>query len=176
MLINRLEERFLPVKGFEELYEVSNFGNVYSKRGNRNLKLSLFSHGYYVVSLCNKSNSKRTTIHRLVADAFIVNAENKRTVNHIDGVKTNNHVSNLEWATHSENTQHAYDIGLNKGGNSNGKIQGENSSSSKLTEDDIRSIRGLDRIINTRILAKMYKVSPKNIYDILDGKTWKHLL
>ena len=61
-----------------------------------------------------KINGKATSkyIHRLVAEAFIPNANNKPTVNHKDGDKMNNNVSNLEWATQSENNYHSYKAGL----------------------------------------------------------------
>lgn len=67
--------------------------------------------GYLRVNLLGKTHK----VHRLVAQAFIPNPENKSTVNHINGIKTDNRVDNLEWATRSENTRHAFDNGLNYG-------------------------------------------------------------
>jgi len=58
--------------------------------------------------ISQKWQKKIGRIHRLVANAFIPNLENKPEVNHIDGVKNNNNVDNLEWVTTSENIHHAY--------------------------------------------------------------------
>lgn len=68
--------------------------------------------GYMKISLCKDGMKKHHFVHRLVAQTFIPNIENKRTVNHKDGNKQNNCVSNLEWNTHAENNKHAILNGL----------------------------------------------------------------
>lgn len=110
------------IKNFPD-YFVSDEGDVYSKkyhyRQNKDchlikLKPILASNGYFTVGLRKNKTVATTCIHRLVAEAFIPNPENKPCVNHIDGNKHNNHVSNLEWNTYSENNYHAFKIGLKK--------------------------------------------------------------
>ena len=115
------EEIWKDVDGYEELYQVSNLGRVkslYKKIGfyYRNEKIlsnCTQPNGYLAVNLGKNSIITRKSVHRLVAQAFIPNLENKPFINHKDGNKKNNCVDNLEWVTHSENVSHAYKIGLN---------------------------------------------------------------
>jgi len=69
--------------------------------------------GYTCVDIHEDGKAKKHYLHRLLAETFIPNPGNKRTVNHIDGVKQNNDLTNLEWATDSENIKHAYRNSLN---------------------------------------------------------------
>lgn len=80
----------------------------------RILKNAINKYGYHFVYLSKNNNCKPYTIHRLVALAFIPNIENKKEVNHKNGIKSDNKVSNLEWCTCHENILHAYKIGLKK--------------------------------------------------------------
>lgn len=69
--------------------------------------------GYLIVTLCDgKGKRKNKRVHRLLAQAYIPNPENKAHINHIDGNKQNNCLSNLEWNTPKENTKHAIRTGL----------------------------------------------------------------
>ena len=94
-----MEEIWKDVKGYEGLYQVSNFGNVKSLIRNKILKLSYSHNGYRLVSLRRKT----FRVHRLVAEAFISNPNNFSWVNHKDENKENNCVDNLEWCSASYN-------------------------------------------------------------------------
>nr|DAH94678.1 MAG TPA: homing endonuclease [Caudoviricetes sp.] len=105
--INGCEE-WRNIKGFENKYMVSNFGNVKSlnymhKNKSHLLKQTVGNKGYLYVTL-NK-NGKHWTyfVHRLVAQAFIPNPNNLPTVNHMDECRTNNCVKNLEWLSYKDN-------------------------------------------------------------------------
>lgn len=116
-------EVWKDIPGYEGKYQVSTLGRIRTvehqykqSRGIRTvkeklLKPSLANNGYYRVNL---GHGKTELIHRLVANTFIPNPENKRTVNHIDGNKLNNNVDNLEWNTHRENNIHAFKNNLIK--------------------------------------------------------------
>ena len=101
-----------PVKDYEDLYEVSNTGEVrriiprYSHV--ETLKQSSSSKGYKLVCLCRNGVQKTMSVHRLVATAFIPNPESFPCVNHIDENKGNNIVSNLEWCTYTHNNTHGH--------------------------------------------------------------------
>ena len=114
-------ETWKAIKGFEKQYEVSNIGNVrsidrvvkhYREGFTRKYKgtskaTRLTSDGYLKCNLKNNGERFDFRVHRLVAEAFIPNIDNKPVINHKNGIKTDNRVENLEWCTVSENVIHA---------------------------------------------------------------------
>lgn len=94
------EEIWKDVVGYEDLYQVSNMGKV--KRNKRILLPYVGTDKYHYVSLSKHGKVNKFKIHRLVAKAFMENAENKPTVDHINRDRLDNRVENLRWATYSE--------------------------------------------------------------------------
>ncbi len=94
-------------------YEVSDSGEVRNVVSGKVLK-PCYSTGYAHVTLCDENGRHQTSIHKLVAEAFIDNPNNDTEINHLDGDKRNNRVDNLEWCDRSHNMRHAYAIGLQR--------------------------------------------------------------
>lgn len=133
-------EIWKDIKGYEGVYQVSNYGRVkslqryrVSKSGtNQNVNEKILkqscgkTHKYLNVTLAKNKKNKTFQIHRLVALYFIPNPLNKSQVNHIDGNKQNNCVDNLEWCTCKENIHHAWKNGLNHISEKHRKVASEN--------------------------------------------------
>ncbi len=120
-------EHWLPVKGFESCYEISDHGRIWSKPrtvrlgdgireiGGRYLIASPAAvTGYMQIGLCREGTYTRLSLHRLVALHFIPNPKTLPQINHKDGVKSNNRADNLEWCDGFHNHQHAVATGLQK--------------------------------------------------------------
>lgn len=110
-------EIWKPIEGTDGRYEVSNTGKIrslnYKNTGKTvELKPAPDPKGYIKTMILVNGKYKTVKLHRLVAEAFIPNPENKPQVNHKDGNKNNNAVSNLEWSTNIDNAHHAIIHGL----------------------------------------------------------------
>lgn len=109
-------EVWKDIKGYEGLYQISDYGRIKSfyrtTTHTRILKERTHRDGYLYVGLYKNGKTTTAKSHRLVALYFIPNPENKPQVNHKDGNKLNNNVENLEWCTAAENARHAVDTGL----------------------------------------------------------------
>ena len=101
----KFTEEWKPINGIENAY-ISNMGNIFYN--GQKISFNHHCEGYIRVRL----DGETRYVHRLVAQAFIPNPENKPIVNHIDGNKINNRIENLEWVTAKENAQHASRTGL----------------------------------------------------------------
>lgn len=158
------------VNGYNGMYKISNDGRVKSLMFDKEkiLKTHLMTSGYQQLNLYKNKTHKKHSIHRLVAEHFISNPNNKSEVNHMDGDKLNNHSDNLEWLTHAENFAHAYgNIFDNKG---------ENHGNSKLKNKEVYDIKKSLKLGRTyKELSEKYNVSRTTINYIAIGRTWRHI-
>lgn len=167
-----MKEEWTAVKGYEGLYEVSNFGNVKNSKTGKRLSLLNSGNGYLKVHLCKCGKVNRYWVHRLVAEAFISNFNNLPVVDHKDGNKRNNSVENLEWCTQKENSIRAWKNGLTP----KPPIHtGENNINHVLTKKQVLQIRSLyaEGLYSQRKIANKFGVSQTTIRLIVNDKAWK---
>lgn len=180
-----MKEQWADVEGYEGRYSVSSYGRVKSlsrtspretKRFNYPLPIKgrirklYVRQRYHVVTLSNKKVITYL-VHRLVAQAFIPNPQNKPFINHKDGNPANNHVSNLEWCTHGENMQHAHDTGLIAN-----NPKGEKHYFSRVNEKQVLEIRKLkSQGVRSVDIARKFGLHPATIGDITKRRSWNHI-
>lgn len=134
-----MEEVWKDIIGYERLYKISNFGRCVRVEGGDKLGQCILQGdngaGYKNLHLYKEGKQSTKYIHRLVAQAFIPNPENKSQVHHIDHDRSNNRVDNLEWVTPSENIRY----GVSEG-RINNKIRGKTNS---IGEDVLKEVAKL---------------------------------
>ena len=154
--------------GYEN-YLVSNEGDIKNKKTGKIRKQKLDKNNYLVINLSRGSRISvvHRQVHRLVAEAFIPNPENKPYIRHKDGNTINNNVDNLEWVTVKEVLQ------------LNNRIirRGSDVNTSKLSEADVKLCREIytpkDKYLSCTALAKHFGVSKSTMSYILNKKTYK---
>ena len=151
-------------------YLVTKDGQVFSEDG-RKIKQYKNESGYLIVNVKDPEDGvqRRRRVHRLVAETYIPNPEEKPEVNHKDGDKTNNQVGNLEWATSKENKDHGWAKGLYT-------AKGEIHVDSILTDEQVHEIcRLMEEGARNKDLSEAYGVHKDTISRIRIGDNWKHI-
>ena len=185
--------------GYEGLYAVTEYGKVWSypKRVNSfkgswmvqheyvNTKRRIKPHVQYTVPLSKDGKRIRHQVHRLVAQTYIPNPENKPQVNHKDGNPLNNNVDNLEWATQSENMRHARDSGMlnqyTEKSMANRSLQGRKNQHNTVkarrmfTMEEVAEIKKTysEGVKSARAIAKELGCSNNTISNICNNKTYQ---
>ena len=162
-------------------YLISNYGNIKILKTLENRKTNINS-GYELIVLDENGVKYSRLVHRLVAQAFIPNLENKPCVNHLNGIKTDNRVENLEWVTYKENIEHAVKTGLidhSKRKNPSHKLhpRDEDNKLTKANKEQVIEMRKMydsgDYVL--RELSDKFGMSISVIWRIVTRKTWKHI-
>lgn len=173
-----MEEKWKPIPGFTDLYQVSDQGRIWSCRNEKLRKITQFAKdGYWFVQLHNSGKRSLFTVHRLVMLAFEGECPDGYEVNHIDGDKTNCALSNLEYCTVSDNKKHAYRTGLASWRPPHPGFGKENKRyNAKIDEKAVTYIHQLrSKGLKHREIAEQLNLSQAAVSLILSGKRWPHL-
>lgn len=160
-----VKELWKPLNQYKGI-QVSSLGRI-RKAANKSRKERILTEfpkdrdGYCRCSVQKLDGSWTSQpVHRLVAMAFIENTENKSSVNHIDGNRSNNKVSNLEWVTPKENVLHSFKYGVRKACK-------EVPKKTLLTDFQISQIDKLRTIYTVNQIAKLYNIEYQSLKNII---------
>lgn len=164
------------ISGYEGLYAITEDGKVwsYERKGQgahpaKFLTIRKNPQGYLWIILYKNWVGKGYRIHRLVAQAYIPNLENKPQVNHKNGIKSDNRIENLEWCTAEQNQKHANDMGLRSS-------RGINNSNARLNDTKVRVIRQLyAENVSLREIAAKFGIAGKTVREICARRRWAHI-
>lgn len=163
-------EEWRDIEGYDGKYQISNYGRVKSFKCKTPhiLKPFLSRDGYLKNNLCLQGKQCPRAVHRLVAQVFIPNPDNKPQINHVDGVKWNACSTNLEWATNSENQCHAYNTGLQVA------RRGSDVNFAKLTNEQVIYIRENPDNLSVRQLGEKLGLDRRTISNVQRGKSYRN--
>ena len=168
-------EIWRDIKGYDGMYQISNYGRIKSfKKGNiKILKPNLHTGGYLYVILSKHNKTKHHYVHILVAQAFIPNPDGLPEVDHRYGNKFDNYAGNLRWVTPKQNSENTMALGLRE------FPEGEDCPNAVLNAALIQEIRRIhipyDREFGSSALARKYGVSTGVINCAVRGKTYKNV-
>lgn len=175
------EEKWLPVAGYENAYEVSDMGRVRSldrwipnRWGGKNLYKGtiicpeLNHNGYFRLGLHRDGYLKMKFVHNLVAESFIGVKPEGYDYCHNDGIRTNNILSNLRYDTKESNQCDRRKHGTENIGIKHGMA--------KISEDDVREIIRLKGIVTQKELSKRFGIVQSKISAIQRRQLWKHIV
>lgn len=125
--------------------------------------------GYKSIRLRNKNNTRSTFAHRLVAEVFISNPDNKPQVCHKNDIRNDNRVENLFWGTAQENSDDCVSKGRSTFGQKNGRA--------KVSKFQVQRIRVMREIGSTyEKIGSIFGIAKSSIYKICKGKNWQHII
>jgi len=171
-----MEEVWVNIKNFDGHYQISNLGRIKSIKSNIIMKQNLKRNGYLNIKLCKNNKEYYLSVHRIVAENFIDNSDNKPQVNHINKIKSDNRLENLEWVTMSENMIHSSLTQIKKGVNLSNKDyvidQLDNEVWKRIKGHDMYEISNMGRIISFKLKRPyLMKINIKEYSSIIIDNT-----
>ena len=181
---------WVPIRGYEDLYELNEIGEVRRKTKlivckdgrrktikSRLLKVSIGNHGYKCVTLSMSDKKKSFLVHRLIASHFMGPSLNPKEtdINHKNGIKTDNRIENLEWITRGDNVRHAHKIGLHDLRKSKMRIS-KLCIANKISYGIAGEIRFMYEVsgLSQKEIGAIYGVSQPLVGRIVRNEIWTH--